>query len=197
MNKLPPGNTTSTRPFCASTIFPDTMNIEASDLSVSGGLVQNSGKTSRACRLFLKVVLQGTTYNYKEVSDAILAALVIHDNRNCGGQFCCGSDLAQTIRLRFAQLCWRCHRRSDSVTLLGAIETQGVEGELTKLRARDCLLNTSPCQPMAQEANSWPPKDHLWLYVPIHGNIDRKSIPYKSDGWNYKKAASEICKRFD
>ena len=51
--------------------------------------------------------------------------------------FFCGSDLAQTIRLRFAQLCRRCHRRSDSATLLGAIETQGVEGELTKLRARD------------------------------------------------------------
>ena len=72
--------------------------------------------------------------NYKEVSDAVLAALVIHGNRNCGGQFCCGSGLAQTIRLQFAQLCWRCHRRSDSATLLGAIETQGVEGELTKLR---------------------------------------------------------------
>lgn len=78
-----------------------------------------------------------TTYNYKEVSDAILAALVIHDNRNCGGQFYCGSDLAQTIRLQFAQLCWRCHRRSDSGTLLGVIETQEAQGKLIKLRAGD------------------------------------------------------------
>ena len=84
--------------------------------------------------MFSKAVLLDTTYNYKEVSDAILAAFIIHDNRNCGGQFCCRPDLAQAIRLQFAQLCWRCHRRSDSGPLLGAIETQGIEGELTKLR---------------------------------------------------------------
>jgi hypothetical protein len=108
------------------------MNIEASVLSASGGFVQNPGNTSWACRLFSKNVLQDTILNYKEVSDAILAALVIHDNRNCGGQFFCGSDLEQTIRFQFAQLCWRCHRRFDSSTLLGAIETQEVEGELTR-----------------------------------------------------------------
>ena len=96
------------------------------------GLAQNSGNRTWACRLFLKTVLQDNICNYKEVSDAILATLVIHDNRNCRYQSCCGSDLAQTIRLQFAQLCWRCHRRSDSGTLLGAIETQEVEGKLTK-----------------------------------------------------------------
>jgi hypothetical protein len=71
----------------------------------------------------------------KEVSDAVLATVVIHDNRNCSDQFDCGSDLAQTIQLQFAQLCWRCHRRFDSGTLLGAIEAQGVEEEPTKMRA--------------------------------------------------------------
>ena len=78
--------------------------------------------------IFKSYILKDIIYNYKEVSDAILAALVIHDNRNCGGQFYCGSDLAQTIRLQFTQLCWRCHRRSDSGTLLGVIETQEAQG---------------------------------------------------------------------
>ena len=49
---------------------------------------------SWACRSFSKIVLQDTICNYKEVSDAILAAPVIHDNRNCGHQFCCGPYLA-------------------------------------------------------------------------------------------------------
>ena len=67
------------------------------------------------------------SYLNEEVSDAVLAALVIHDNRNCGDQFDCGFDLAQTVQLQFAQLCWRCHRRSDSGTFLGAVEAQEVE----------------------------------------------------------------------
>jgi len=66
----------------------------------------------------------------KEVSDAILAAIGINDNRNCGDQFCCGFDLAQTIRLQLARLCWRSHWRFDRSTLLGVVETQGLSGEV-------------------------------------------------------------------
>ena len=91
-------------------------------------------QSSWACRLFSKAVLKDNICNYKEVSDAILAALGFHVNRNFGDQFYCGFYLAQTIRLQLAQLCWWCHRRSDSGTLLGVIETQGVAGEVIKLR---------------------------------------------------------------
>jgi hypothetical protein len=103
--------------------------------------IQNSGNTSWACRLFSKAILKDIICNYKEVSDAVLAALIIHGNRNCGDQFCCGSDLAQTIRLQFAQLCWRRHRRTDSVALLGAIETQGGERELQAILKMHLTLN--------------------------------------------------------
>ena len=72
-------------------------------------------------------------YHYKEVSDAVLAAIGIHDHRNCGDQFCCGPGLAPAIRFQPARLCRRCHRRYDSANLLGAVETQRFEGALTKL----------------------------------------------------------------
>ena len=110
----------------------------------------------------------GSILTCKEVSDAILAASGIHDNRNCGGQFSFGFDLAQTIRLQLAQLCWRRHWGYDSATLLGAIETQGVATRrepITEFRPmpphgskRQLMVPGGPF--MSETATSWGP-NHL------------------------------------
>ena len=59
-----------------------------------------------------------------------MAAVGIDASGNCGDQFYCRVNLAQTIRLRLAELPWRCDRRSDSSTDLGVFEADGIAEEI-------------------------------------------------------------------
>lgn len=72
-----------------------------------------------------------------------MAAPNHNDRRYRGGQFCCWTDLASNIRLRFAELHRRRHRRLDSRAGLGIFEAESfamidMEGERSE--NRDALI---------------------------------------------------------
>ena len=68
-----------------------------------------------------------STCKNKEVSYAVMAAIGIDFGRNCGCQFFCWLNMAQTTRFRLAELPWRCDRRTDSGTCLGVFEADGAQ----------------------------------------------------------------------